>query len=70
MPVPVPSMVLLSAIVGVEVVELQHTPRLVIVPPPSLEIVPPLKAVFCVIEEAVVVEPITGTTTGLLVKLT
>ncbi len=43
-PVPVPSLVLLPAMVGLAVVA-QHTPRAVIAPPPSAVMVPPLVAV-------------------------
>ncbi|OQA85061.1 MAG: hypothetical protein BWY27_01360 [Bacteroidetes bacterium ADurb.Bin234] len=47
LPAPVPSEVLLSAIVGVSLV-LQHTPRAVTVAPPSELITPPLVAVVLV----------------------
>lgn len=46
-PVPVPSVVLLLAIVGLEVV-LQQTPRAVTEAPPSAPTVPPLVAVVAV----------------------
>lgn len=59
--VPV-SMVLLPAVVGVEVVA-QHTPRAVIVVPPSLVTFPPLVAVVEVIEDAVVVVRVASTNT-------
>ena len=47
-PVPVPSIVLLSAVVGLAVV-LQQTPRAVTEAPPSAPTVPPLVAVVAVI---------------------
>ena len=43
LPVPLPSVVLLSAVVGLEEV-LQHTPRAVTIEPPSSVIFPPLCA--------------------------
>ncbi len=48
LPVPEPSVVLLSAVVGLVLV-LQHTPRAVIVVPPPEVMYPPLVAVVCVI---------------------
>jgi hypothetical protein len=54
-PVPVPFEVLvLKELVGFGLV-LQHTPRLMILPPPSFEMVPPLTAEFSIISEAAVV---------------
>lgn len=53
-PVPVPSVVLLPAVVGVEVVA-QQTPQAVTVAPPSLEITPPEEAVVAVTLEIAVV---------------
>ena len=53
-PVPVPSDVLLFAVVGFCAV-LQHTPFAVTVAPPSDVIFPPDAAVVCVTEEAAVV---------------
>jgi hypothetical protein len=46
LPIPAPSIVKLSDIVGVGLV-LQHTPRAVTVAPPSEVILPPLEAVVC-----------------------
>ena len=54
LPDPVPSVVLLVEIVGEEVVP-QHTPRVVIVAPPSLEILPPVTSDVEVIAEIGVV---------------
>ena len=54
-PVPVPSVVLLSAVVGFCNV-LQQTPRAVIAPPPSLVIFPPVLADVPVIADTAVVE--------------
>jgi hypothetical protein len=48
LPIPAPSLVLLSAIEGVESV-LQQTPRRANVAPPSEIIIPPHSAVVCVI---------------------
>jgi len=53
-PVPVPSEVLLSAVVG-EPVVFQHTPRAVTASPPSLVTFPPLSAVVPVMLEMAVV---------------
>ena len=53
-PVPVPSVVLLLATVGLEVV-LQHTPRALIVAPPSEETLPPVDAELVETDEAAVV---------------
>ena len=53
-PEPAPSVVLLSAIVGVWLV-LQQTPREVIAAPPSFVILPPLVAEVDVIDERSVV---------------
>jgi hypothetical protein len=53
-PIPVPSNVLLSAIVGLVAV-LQHTPRTLTVAPPSEVILPPLVAVVPVMAVAAVV---------------
>ena len=50
-PTPLPSVVLLLVVVGLEVVVLQQTPFTVIDAPPSLVILPPLIAEFIVIEE-------------------
>lgn len=57
LPVPPPSLDLLSAMVGVALVP-QQTPRAVIVAPPSEVIAPPPVAVVCVISvtDAVVVD--------------
>ena len=54
-PIPVPSSVLLSEIVGVEFVLLQQTPREVIVAAPSDAILPPHVAVVWVIDDKVFV---------------
>ena len=57
LPIPLPFVVCASAMVGLGVV-LQHTPRAVILAPPSLSIIPPLIASFPIIEfTAVVVIP-------------
>ena len=53
-PVPVPSVVLLSAVVGSAAV-LQHTPRAVTLAPPSAVTLPPDAAVVVVISETAVV---------------
>jgi hypothetical protein len=53
-PVPLPSVVLASAVVGFAVV-LQHTPRAVTAEPPSAVTFPPLAAVIAVIELPAVV---------------
>ena len=53
-PVPVPSVVLLLAIVGFADV-LQHTPRAVTAAPPSEEIFPPLAAAELAIDDIAVV---------------
>ena len=69
LPVPVPSLVLLLAVVGFWLV-LQQTPRAVTVAPPSEVTFPPLVAVVWVIFEAAVVE-ITGRVTAVaVIKLT
>ena len=65
--VPVPSVVILFAIVGF-VVNPQQTPLAVTGAPPSLVIFPPLVAVVCAIEDAAVVVRI-GTVAGFVVKL-
>ena len=62
LPVPVPSVVVSSATVGVGLV-LQHTPRAVTVAPPSDVMVPPLCAVVCDIALTSAVVK-TGETTG------
>ena len=54
LPVPLPSVVLLSEVVGLADV-LQQTPRAVTVAPPSDVTFPPLDALFVVIKETVVV---------------
>ena len=54
LPLPLPSIVLLSAIVGLTSV-LQHTPRIMIDELPSSVIVPPLVALTPVISETGVV---------------
>jgi len=61
LPVPVPSVVLLSVIVGFEVVA-QQTPFKVIDPPPSFVTLPPDIAVAEVIEETVAVVTFANTT--------
>lgn len=66
-PVPAPSEVLASAIVGLTVI-LQHTPRSVTTAPPSPETFPPLVALVDVVAEIVVVVTI-GTTIGWVVKV-
>ena len=66
-PAPVPSVVLVFAIVGFEEVD-QQTPRAVILAPPSLVIVPPEEAVVWVMAEMAVV--VTVSIPGLVVKLT
>ena len=66
-PVPVPSAVFASLIVGFELV-LQHTPRAVTVPPPAEVTLPPLDALFDVIAVTVVV--VTVGATARVVKLT
>ena len=53
-PVPDPSVVWLSLIIGVPEV-FQHTPRALTLAPPSDKIDPPLLAVVCVIAETAVV---------------
>ena len=53
-PVPLPSEVVLFAVVGFGEV-LQHTPRIVTEAPPSLLMFPPLEAVVPVIEDIAVV---------------
>jgi hypothetical protein len=55
LPAPVPSVVLLLAVVGLAVA-LQQTPRAVTDAPPSLVIFPPLVAVVVVIKVIAVVE--------------
>lgn len=50
-PNPEPSAVLLSAIVGMVLVELQHTPRAVTASPPSEVTSPPAVAEFTVMDE-------------------
>jgi len=69
-PIPEPSVVLVLAVVGLEVV-FQQTPRAVTAAPPSDEMLPPLVAVVLVIEDAAVVVRV-GTTgaIALAVKLT
>ena len=67
-PILVPSVVLLSPIVG-EVFVLQQTPREVTVAPPSLVIFPPLVAVVVVMEEITVVESVGIATEMAVVKL-
>ena len=59
-PVPLPSIVLKFAIVGLGVV-FQQTPRAVIAAPPSAVMLPPLMAVVPVIVLTAVVPPITAT---------
>jgi len=61
-PVPVPSEVLLSEVVGLAIV-LQQTPRSVTEAPPSLVILPPLVAVVDVMELIAVVVSV-GTVKG------
>ena len=61
LPVPVPSVVLLSFVVGFDVVA-QQIPLKVIDPPPSAVILPPDIAVAVVIDEAVVVVRFANTT--------
>ena len=56
-PVPVPSVVLLFAVVGVGVVP-QQTPRTVIVPPPSAVTFPPEEAAVKVTEVIAVVDSV------------
>lgn len=60
LPVPVPSVVLLSVIVG-EALVLQQTPRAVTLKPPSEVMLPPLEAVVSpILVTAVVVNSGTG----------
>ena len=66
-PIPVPSVVKLSAVVGFGDV-LQQTPRAIIAPPPSYVTFPPLDAVVGVILEIGAVV-IVGTT-ALVIKVT
>ena len=63
MPVPVPSVVWLPVATGFAVVA-QHTPRVVIVAPPSSVMLPPLNAVVLVMDVAVAVV-IVGTNAGI-----
>ena len=65
-PVPVPSRVLLSAVVGLAPV-LQHTPREVTAAPPAGKAVPPLVAEVVAMKVTAVVVTISG---GDVVKLT
>jgi hypothetical protein len=67
-PVPVPSVVLEFAVVGLAVVA-QHTPLEVTADPPSAMIFPPDVAVVKVIELAAVVVRV-GITSGVVVKNT
>ena len=53
-PVPLPSFVLVSLIVGVEVVD-QHTPRFVTGVPPSFDTFPPELAVVADVATALIV---------------
>ena len=66
-PVPVPSVVWLSAVVGLTEV-LQHTPRAITAAPPSEVILPPLAAVVEVMLEIAVV--VTVGTMARVVKVT
>ena len=68
MPVPVPSVVLESVVVGFADVA-QQEPLAVIVPPPLSVIFPPEAAVVSVIELAAIVVRV-ATTTGLVVNET
>ena len=70
MPLPVPSDVLVvNEVVGVVVVELQHTPLAVTATPPSFVIFPPLIAEVVVILVAEVVALNVGVVYALVVKL-
>ena len=62
-PVPVPSVVLLLAVVGLGETD-QHTPRAVMAAPPPAGMFPPLVAVVWVIPETVAVD-----TKGRVVKV-
>lgn len=62
-PVPVPSEVLLSEVVGVALVELQQTPLAVTVAPPSVETEPPALADIAVMLVADVIVTV-GITLG------
>ena len=64
-PVPVPFIVLLFAIVGFTAV-VQHTPRAIIAAPPSSATFPPLTAVVCSIDDAT---EVVITIPGFVVKL-
>ena len=72
LPVPAPSEVMLSVMVGVALV-LQQTPRAVTVAPPSEVTLPPPIAVVCVIPFTAVVvntaETVTGTSTSAFLQL-
>jgi hypothetical protein len=68
LPVPVPFVVLLFAVVG-EAVVAQQTPRTVMVPPPSSVIFPPDDAVVEVTEVTATVVSV-GKTIGLVVNET
>jgi hypothetical protein len=56
-------------VVGLDVLELQHTPRLVTLPPPSLVTLPPPDAVEIVIEDIELVLTV-GKEIALVLKLT
>ena len=61
LPVPVPSVVWASAVVGLVLVD-QHTPLAVIVPPPASVMFPPDEAVVKLIELTAVVVSVASST--------
>ena len=68
-PTPLPFVVLEFAVVGEEVVLLQHIPREVIAAPPSLVTFPPPEAVVCVMDEIDVVVIPTGIVAAIVVNV-
>jgi len=68
LPVPLPSVVLLFAMVGLGL-GLQHTPLAVTVAPPSDVILPPLDALVEVIEDIALVTMVGAVTIGLISQL-